>query len=121
MSNLNYIIMKTLKLVITAFALVFTINIASANENPVKPSNQLRSELVQLLGTSSPYELLADEVTAEVIFTVNSSGEVIIISVISDNPLTVKHIKKQINYKKVSHRTTKPGEMYLMPVRVVRS
>ena len=121
MSNLNYIIMKTLKLVITAFALVFTINIASANENPVKPSTQLRSELVELIGTSSPYELLEDEATAEVIFTVNTSGEVIVISIISDNTNTVKHIKNRINYKKVSHRTSKPGEMYLMPVRVVRS
>jgi hypothetical protein len=113
--------MKTLKLVVTAFALVFTINIASANENPVKPSAQLRSELVELIGTSSPYELIADEVTAEVIFTVNTSGEVIVISVISDNARTVKYIKNRINYKKVSHRTSKPGEMYLMPVRIVRS
>ncbi len=113
--------MKNLKLFIAAFTLVFAINIASANEEPVKPSAQLRSELVALMGTNSSFELEADETTAEVIFTVNSSGEVIVISVMSDNPQAVKYIKSRINYKKVSHRTSKPGEMYLLPVRIVKS
>jgi len=113
--------MKTLKIFITAFALVFTINVATATEDPVKPSAQLRAELVDMIGTTSPYELVADESTAEVIFTVNTAGEVIVISVISDNPETTKYIKNKINYKKVSHRTSKPGEMYLLPVRVVKS
>ena len=113
--------MKTLKIFITAFALVFTINVATATENPVKPSAQLRAELVDLIGTSSPYQLMTDESTAEILFTVNSAGEVIVVSVVSDNSETVKYIKSKINYKKVSHRTSKPGEMYLLPIRVVKS
>lgn len=113
--------MKTLKILVTAFALVLTINVSSANENPLKPSVQLRAELVDLIGTSSPYQLTTDESTAEILFTVNSSGEVIVISVISDNSETVKYIKSKINYKKVSHRTSKPGEMYLLPLRIVKS
>ena len=121
MSNLNYIIMKTLKLFITVIALVFAVNVSFANEDPVKPSAQLRSELMDLIGTNTSFEMEANETTAEVIFTVNKSGEVIVISVISDNAETIKHIKNKINYKKVSHRTSKPGEMYLLPVRVVKS
>ena len=113
--------MKTLKILVTAFALVFTINVATANENPLKPSAQLRAELVDLIGASSPHQLMTDESTAEILFTINSSGEVIVISVISDNSETVKYIKGKINYKKVSHRTSKPGEMYLLPLRVVKS
>ena len=121
MSNLNYIIMKTLKLFITVIALVFAVNVSFANEDPVKPSAQLRSELMDLIGTNSSFEMEENETTAEVIFTVNTAGEVIVISVNSDNAETVKHIKNKINYKKVSHRTSKPGEMYLLPVRVVKS
>jgi len=108
--------MKNLKLFIATVALVFTANIALANEEPVKPSAELRSELVQLIGNNHSFELKAQESTVEVIFTVNSSGEVIVISVLSDHPGAERHVKNRINYKKVSHRTSKPGEMYLMPV-----
>jgi hypothetical protein len=113
--------MKTLKLFITLIALIFTVNVSFANEDPVKPSTQLRSELMDLIGTNSSFDMESDVTTAEVIFTVNKAGEVIVISVISDDERAVKHIKSKINYKKVTHRTTKPGEMYLLPVRIVKS
>jgi hypothetical protein len=112
--------MKNLKLFIAAIALVFAVQVSANNEDPLIPNSQLRAELVELMGSDFPFELENSELTAEVLFTVNSHGEVIVIQVISENPAAVKHIKNQINYKKVSHRTTKPGEMYLMPVRVVK-
>ena len=52
---------------------------------------------------------------------VNSKGEVIVLKIVSDNPEAERHIKSRINYKKVSHRTSKPGEIYMMPVRVVQA
>lgn len=113
--------MKNLKLLLAVFALVFAIQVSANNPDPVKPSAQLRSELVDHLGSEAPFELNENELTAEVLFTVNPYGEVIVISVISDNPMAVDHIKSKINYKKVSHRPSKPGEIYLMPVRVVKS
>ncbi len=113
--------MKSLKLIIAALALVFAVQVSAATEDPVKPSAQLRAELVNLIGPECPFELEKGECTAEVLFTVNSSGEVIIISILSENPKAEKHIKNKINYKKVSHRPSKPGEIYLLPVRVVQS
>ena len=113
--------MKYLKLFIATIALVFTANIASANEDPVKPSAQLRSELVEMLGNNHSFELEAEESTVEVIFTVNPAGEVIVISVLSDHPGAERHVKNKINYKKVSHRASKPGEMYLIPVTFTKS
>jgi len=114
--------MKNLKLFIATLALIFAVQVSAASEDdPVRPSNQLRAELVDLIGPNCPFELDKDECTAEVLFTVNSAGEVIIISILSDNPQAEKHVKNKINYKKVSHRPTKPGEIYLLPVRVVRS
>ena len=120
MSNLNYIIMKYLKLIIATIALVFTANISFANEDPVKPSAQLRSELVDMIGNNHSLEFTADESVVEVIFTVNTAGEVIVISVLSENSQAVRHVKNKINYKKVSHRSNKPGEMYMMPVKFVK-
>jgi hypothetical protein len=113
--------MKYLKLFIATIALVFTANIASANEEPVKPSAQLRSELVDLIGNNHAFELESEEPTVEVIFTVNPAGEVIVISVLSDHLEAERHVKNKINYKKVSHRVSKPGEMYLMPVKFTKS
>ena len=111
--------MKNLKLFIATIALVFAVQVSANNEKPLVPNAQLRAELVDLMGSNVPFELENSELTAEVLFTVNSHGEVIVIQVVSENPAAVKHIKNKINYKKVSHRTTKPGEIYLMPVRIV--
>ena len=113
--------MKNLKLFLTVFTLVFALQVFAYNPDPIKPSAELRSEMVDHLGSDVPFEIAGDELTAEVLFTVNPHGEVIILSVISENSLAVKHIKNRVNYKKVSHRPSKPGEMYLMPVRVVKS
>ena len=111
--------MKNLKLFIATIALVFAVQVSANNEEPLVPNAQLRAELVDLMGSNVPFELENSELTAEVLFTVNSHGEVVIIQVVSENPAAVKLIKNKINYKKVSHRTTKPGEIYLMPVRIV--
>ena len=48
MSNLNYIIMKNLKLFIAAFALVFAVQVSANTDKPVKATAQLQSELVNL-------------------------------------------------------------------------
>ena len=114
--------MKNLKLFIATLALIFAVQVSAATEeDPVAPSAQLRAELVELIGAQCPFELEKGECTAEVLFTINSAGEVIVISVLSENSQAEKHVKNKINYKKVSHRTSKPGEIYLLPIRIVQS
>ena len=113
--------MKNLKWLIATFALVFAIQVSANNEKPIKATAQLQSELVELLGDDFPFTIENVELTAEVLFTVNHKGEVIILQIVSENSDAEKHIKKRINYRKVSHRSSKPGEIYLMPIRVVQS
>ena len=113
--------MKNLKLFIAAFALVFAVQVSANNEKPIKATAQLQSELIELMGTEVPFTLENGELTAEVLFTVNSQGEVIILKIVSDSHEAEKHIKNRINYKKVTHRTSKPGEIYMMPVRIVQA
>ncbi len=119
LSNLNYITMKKLSLFILAFAL-FTIQATAAITGPVKPNTALRADLVELIGTECTFELDKDVCTAEVLFTVNSNGEVIVISVNSPNPHAEAYIKSKINYKKVNHKVKKEGELYLLPIRIVK-
>ena len=113
--------MKNLKLFVAAFALVFAVQVSASNEKPIKVTAQLQAELVELMGSEIPFAIENGELTAEVLFTVNHKGEVIVLQIVSENPAAEKHIKKRINYKKVSHKTSKPGEICLMPVRVVQS
>ena len=113
--------MKNLKLFIAAFALVFAVQVSANNEEPIRATAQLQSELIELLGSEVPFQLEEGELTAEVLFTVNQNGEVIILEIISENAAAEKHIKRRINYKKVSHRAEKKGEIYMMPVRIVQS
>ena len=63
MSNLNYIIMKNLKLFIAAFALVFAVQVSANTDKPVKATAQLQSELVNLMGSEVPFQIENGELT----------------------------------------------------------
>ncbi len=111
--------MKSLKLLVLALGL-FTINVSAANLNPIKPTDELRIEIVELIGSNYMNEMQADEQGAEVLFTVNNNKEIIILSVDSDDDLLENYLKRKLNYKKVNHRPSKNGEIYLLPVKMVK-
>ena len=90
--------MKNLKLFFLALAL-FTLNIASANLNPLKPTDELRAEIVDLIGTNLIVDMDIDEYNADVLFTVNANKELIVLSVESDNGELEFYLKRKLNYK----------------------
>jgi hypothetical protein len=112
--------MKKFNYLIIAFVL-FTMNVSAATTNePVKPTSQLRSEIVDLIGPNCPYEHDKDECTAEVLFTINTKSEIIILSVTSPNERAEGYLKSKLNYKKVSHTPKREGEIFLLPLKMVR-
>ena len=111
--------MKKLKLLVLAFAL-FAMNVSAAVLNPVKPTDKLRAEIVDIIGPNCPYEYDKNECTAEVLFTINTKGEMIVLSVTSPNAKAEPYLKSKLNYKKVSHKATKEGELFLLPLRMVK-
>ncbi len=111
--------MKSLKLFVLALAL-FTINVSAANLNPIKPTDDLRIEIVDLIGTNYMDEMVENEYSAEVLFTVNSKRELIVLSVDSNNSQLESYLKAKLNYKKVDHRPGQPGEIYLLPVKMIK-
>ncbi len=111
--------MKSLKIFVLALAL-FTINVSAANLNPIKPTDDLRIEIVDLIGTNYMDEMVENEYSAEVLFTVNSKRELIVLSVDSDNSQLESYLKGKLNYKKVDHRPAQPGEIYLLPVKMIK-
>lgn len=107
------------KLIIAAITL-FTLNLSAA-ESPVKPNELLRADIVQLLGENCPAEFNNQSCTVDVIFTINSKSEVIVLSVTAPNEVAERFIKRKLNYKKVSFKTTKEGELFLLPLKFKKS
>ena len=118
--------MKNLKIFLIAVVL-FSINASAKNftsVNPDKPVNpvttQLRNDIVNLIGDNCPYDYDKNECTAEVLFTINTKSEIIIISVNSPNKLAEDYLKNKLNYKKTNYKPIKEGEVFLLPLRMVK-
>lgn len=111
--------MKKLKLFVLALGL-FTINMTAANLTPVNPTQELRTEIVDLIGSNYMDQIIADQLEADVLFTVNSKKELIVLSVDTDNDQLESYLKNRLNYKKVQFRPSKNGEIYLLPVKMVK-
>ena len=111
--------MKNVKLFILALGL-FTLNLSAANMNPIKPTENLRVEMVNLIGSNFIDEMIDDQYEANVLFTVNSNRELIVLSVESENTELGTYLKRKLNYKKVNHKPSKHGEIYLLPVKMVK-
>ena len=112
--------MKNLKLFVIAITL-FTINATAANFHPIKPTDELRVEIVDMIGSDYIDEMMiADQYEANVLFTVNSKKELIVLSVDTDNEQLESYLKWKLNYKKVDYRPSKNGEIYLLPVKMVK-
>ncbi len=111
--------MKNLKLFFIAFTL-FAFSASAAVFNPIKPTDKLRADIVDIIGPNCPYEYDKDECSAEVLFTINSNREIIILSVTSPNEKAEPYLKSKLNYKKISYTPTREGEIFLLPLRMVR-
>lgn len=112
--------MKTLK-VITLIVAIFALNLNTANANPIKPTDELRSEIIDIIGANYWDNMNQDESSVEVLFTVNSKRELIVLSVNSKNEEAISYFKKELNYKKVNYKPTKHGEVYLLPVKMIKA
>ena len=88
---------------------------------PVEPNESLRSEIVSLLGDNLTFDQDQSEINVEVLFTVNRNGELIIIATNATDKSTELLIKKKLNYKKVDFNTNKPGEVFLLPLKIKNS
>lgn len=112
--------MKNLKLFVFAIAFL-TLNVVSAaNLNPINPTKELRVEITDMIGSSYMDEMLENEYSAEVLFTVNSKSELIVLSVTSESSDLESFLKRKLNYKKVDHKSSKPGEIFLLPVKMIK-
>ena len=56
--------------------------------------------------------------SAQVRFTLNNEGEIVVLSVDTDNERLESFVKGRLNYKKVEVAGAKEGEMFTIPIKI---
>jgi hypothetical protein len=110
--------MKKFKLLALAFVIGTASLFATNGENgetPEKPKKEIRTQLVQLL--DSPKFVVQNEMNVTIIFTFNSEGKIVVLSVNSKDSDILNYIRKNLNGQTIQN----PGErdkLYSMPLKV---
>ena len=107
--------MKKVSVILMAFVFLLSTSMVSASVNPVDSKDNTSAEIAKLL--KDPGFVVEVETTAYVTFVVNKEGEIVVLSVKSDNETMSRFIKQRLNYKKLVS-TNKQGKEYIVPVRM---
>ena len=92
------------KLIVLFFALVLgSSQVFASNENPASKDQKLRNEVADLL-KSPEIELEKDEISASIQFTLNNKGEIVVLTVDSEEDVVEYFVKSRLNYKKVNSK-----------------
>ncbi len=109
--------MRKLSLVVVAAMLLSTGNVLANNTEGVKPAKSLSSQIATMLSDNNFTEVKSD-LTAQVRFTLNSEGEIVVLSVDTDSDTIERFVKNRLNYKKVELNQVEEGKIYTIPVRI---
>lgn len=105
--------MKKLQAILLATVL-FVGTFASAAVIPAKDKKSATSEEIRLLLTDPTFEVEVDT-AAYVTFMLNKEGEIIVLTVDTDNAVVEAYVKARLNYHKLS-TPLEIGKQYEVPI-----
>jgi septal ring factor EnvC (AmiA/AmiB activator) len=110
--------MKKLAVLFFGFAMSATVTFANNDvDKKKKEENSLRTEIVKLLG-----DYRVEETTsAEVSFMINRKGEIVVLSVKSQNEDVENYVKAALNYQSVENAVAKRMKVYKLPLKMVKA
>ena len=112
--------MKKLKSILSILAIcAVTIGASYSNTKnlPSKKSNNIRTEIISILGTEVPFTI--DETsTAKIVFTVNDENEVLVVSVDSENKEFSNYVKSRLHKRKLDSDSLKARTLYTVPIQI---
>lgn len=105
-NNIKYSNLKSTKmrkLTVLLFAIVLGTSSLFANNSPAeKESNKkIREQIAVLLDNPEIKLLEAEELVANIEFTLNTKGEIVVLNVDTDKELIQSYVKARLNYKKI--------------------
>lgn len=101
---------------VAAMLLSTGILVANPNEDR-EPATNLSSQISEMLSDNDFSEITVD-LTAQVRFTLNGEGEIVVLSVATDSENLERFVKSRLNYKKVKISNVKEGKLFTVPVRI---
>lgn len=109
--------MRKLSYVITA-AMLFSAGTLLANPKIDRgPEVGLSDQISEMLSDNS-FSDSAQDLVAQVRFTLNDDGEIVVLSVETNSDTLENFIKSRLNYHKVKVSNVKEGKLYTVPVRI---
>ena len=109
--------MRKLSLVFVAAMLLVTGNVLANDAEGVKPNQSLSSQITKMLSDNS-FSDQENDLTAQVRFTLNGEGQIVVLSVDTDYAVLEGFVKNRLNYKKVEISNIEEGKLYTVPVRI---
>tara|TARA_R110002126_G_scaffold67779_8_gene171558 strand:+ start:1971 stop:2306 length:336 start_codon:yes stop_codon:yes gene_type:complete len=109
--------MRKLSLVVVAAMLLATGNVLANDVKGENPTKNLSIQISEMLSENNFSEMHKD-LTAQVRFTLNSDGEIVVLSVNTKFDKMESFVKSKLNYQKVNLAEVEEGKVYTIPVRV---
>ncbi|WP_394970680.1 hypothetical protein [uncultured Croceitalea sp.] len=106
--------MRKISLVLVAALLLSVGNVLANDYKPENPIKKISTQIHKMLEDNN-FDV-SDDLTADVRFTVNSEGEIVVLSVVTSNQVLEGFVKGRLNYKKVDN--AQEGKIYTVPVRI---
>lgn len=103
-----------------AFVAAMLLSTGTLLANPLEakgPTVGLSHQISEMLSNNSFFDISKDLV-AQVRFTLNDEGEIVVLSVETDSDTLESFVKSRLNYKKVKISDAKEGKLYTVPVRI---
>ncbi|MEM1338030.1 MAG: hypothetical protein AAF634_01650 [Bacteroidota bacterium] len=108
--------MRKISLVFMVAALFATAILSATTPDNVNPSKKLSTQIHEMLKANT--FIVQKDVTADVRFTINKEGEIVVLSVDTENEALEGYVKGRLNYQKVELQNAKEGKLYTIPVRI---
>lgn len=109
--------MRKFSLTLVAAMLFSTGSLLANNMDKVGPAKSLSIQISEMLKKNN-FNQDDFEKTAQVRFTLNEDGEIVILSVDTDCKDLEYFVKNRLNYKKVVVDNVQEGKIYTIPVRI---
>ncbi|MDT0608247.1 hypothetical protein [Croceitalea rosinachiae] len=109
--------MRKMSLVLVTAAMFLVANVsANINAEPVNSTKNLSAQIHKMLESNSFN--VEEDLTANVQFTINKNGEIVVLSVDTTDDTLDSFVKGRLNYQKVDFANFKEGRTYTVPVRI---
>lgn len=113
--------MKTIK--VFCLSLIFMVSLMSfANlHDPKKVSHEELTREISKFLEKPGFKISENEVYATVRFTLNNAGEIVVLSVDTEDVVIESFIKERLNYKKPNCNTNFETKFFTLPVKIVKA